>query len=200
MVSINKSNQNLSFYIYLSNGGSEIFPEGRMCRNAFVIFISEIMSAKRKSENKNAPPEIISLYLVCTYYELQDHNGRMDCKTVHSTFDTPPGVPCVSENLILFTVNLLSSYSKIDPSLKKLQKTVKIEKKNHHNFSLVFWTFWHPWHPRGRVNSWDIMVLWFVFDILMPQRHLVIFFVLLKLKPDITCIDLTCIKSDNITF
>ena len=47
-----------------------------------------------------------------------------------------------------------------------------------------------------RVSS----VLRFVFDIFVPQRHLAIFFILFKLKPDITCIDLTSIKSDNITF
>jgi hypothetical protein len=44
------------------------------------------------------------------------------------------------------------------------------------------------------------MVLRFVFDISVPQRHLVIFFTLFKLKPDITCIDLTSTKFDNITF
>ena len=32
------------------------------------------------------------------------------------------------------------------------------------------------------------------------QRHLTIFFILFKLKPDITCIDLTDMKSNNITF
>ena len=67
-------------------------------------------------------------------------------------------------------------------------------------FSLVFRIFWHPWHPWGHVNSGDIIVLRFVFDIFAPQRHLPIFFILFKLMPDITCIDLTSIKGDNITF
>ena len=62
-------------------------------------------------------------------------------------------------------------------------------------------SIWHiVWHPWGCVNSGDILVLRFVFDIFVPQRHLAIFFILFKLKPDITCIDLTSIKSDNITF
>jgi hypothetical protein len=67
-------------------------------------------------------------------------------------------------------------------------------------FSLVFQIFEHPCHLWGRVNSGDIIVLTFVFDIFVPQSHLVIFSNLFKLKPDITCIDLTAIKSDNITF
>ena len=120
---------------------------------------------------------------------------------------------------------LLSWSAKIQPKLKKLWNTVKIEQKLSKKpcflkvfwilfnlgwilalqlikvvFSLVFRIFWHPWHPWGRVNSGDIIVLRFVFDIFVPQRHLAIFFTLFKLKPDITCIDLTSIKSDNITF
>ena len=43
-----------------------------------------------------------------------------------------------------------------------------------------------PWE---RVNCGDIIVLRFV-----PQRYLAILFNLLKLKPDITCIDLTEIE------
>ena len=120
---------------------------------------------------------------------------------------------------------LVSWSAKIQPKLKKLWRTVKIEQKLSKKpcflkvfqilfnlgwilalqltkvvFSLVFRIFWHPWHPWGCVNSGDIIVLRFVFDIFVPQRHLVIFFILFKLKPDITCIDLTSIKSDNITF
>ena len=120
---------------------------------------------------------------------------------------------------------LVSWSAKIQPKLKKLWKTVKIEQKlskkpcflkvfpisfnlgwilalqlTYMVFSLVFRIFWHPWHPWGRVNSGDIIVLRFVFDSFVPQRHLVIFFILFKLKPDITFIDLTSIKSDNITF
>ena len=68
------------------------------------------------------------------------------------------------------------------------------------DFSLVVQIFWHPWHPWGHVNSGDIIVLRFVFDIFVPKCHLAIFFILFKLKPDITCIDLTSTKSDNITF
>jgi hypothetical protein len=64
----------------------------------------------------------------------------------------------------------------------------------------AFWIFCHPWHPWGRVNSEDILVLRFVFDIFVPLRHLEFFFIIFELKPDITCIDLTSIKSDNITF
>ena len=67
-------------------------------------------------------------------------------------------------------------------------------------FCLIFWIFRHPWHSWGHVNNGDIIVLRFVFDIFVLQRHLVIFFILFKLKLDITCIDLTSIKSDNITF
>ena len=36
-----------------------------------------------------------------TFWEKVDfkrHSGRMDWKTVHSTIDTPPGVPGVSKN------------------------------------------------------------------------------------------------------
>ena len=120
---------------------------------------------------------------------------------------------------------LVSWSAKIQPKLKKLWKTVKIEQKlskkpcflkvfwilfnlgqiltlllTTEAFSLVFRIFWHPWHPWGRVNSGYILVLKFVFDIFVPQCHLAIFFTLFKLKPDITCIDLTSIKSDNITF
>ena len=59
-----------------------------------------------------------------------------------------------------------------------------------------------PWRavPWRHVNSGDIIVLRFVFDIFVLQHHLAIFFTLIKLKPDITCIDLTAIKSDNLTF
>ena len=57
-------------------------------------------------------------------------------------------------------------------------------------FSLVFQIFWHPWHPWGRVNSGDIIVLRFVFDILY-RSAIWRLFSLFKLKPNITCIDLT---------
>ena len=35
----------------------------------------------------------------------QDHSGRMDSKTIHSTIDTPPGVPGVSKNQNFFFTN-----------------------------------------------------------------------------------------------
>lgn len=120
---------------------------------------------------------------------------------------------------------LVSWSAKIQPKLKKLWKTIKIEQKMSMKpcflkvvcilfnldqffvlqltkvvFSLIFQIFWHPWHPWGRVNSGDIIDLRFVFDIFVPQRYLPNSFMLFKLKPDITCIDLTSIKSDNIPF
>ena len=58
-------------------------------------------------------------------------------------------------------------------------------------FSLVLRIFWHPWHPWGCVNSGDISFLVFVFYDSTTWR---IFFIILKLKPDVTFIDLTCIK------
>ena len=42
----------------------------------------------------------------------------------------------------------------------------------------------------------DIIVLRFVFDNFVLQRHLAIFFSLFKLKPDITWFNLTYIESD----
>ena len=115
---------------------------------------------------------------------------------------------------------LVSWSAKIQPKLKKLWKTIaqKLSEKpcflkvfqilfnlswilalqlTKVVFSLVFRIFWHPWHPWGCVNSGDIIVLRFVFDIFVPQPHLAIFFILFKLKPVIACIDLTSIKSDN---
>ena len=68
------------------------------------------------------------------------------------------------------------------------------------NLGQILVLFWHPRHPWARDKSGDIIDLRFVFDFFVPQRHLAIFFTLFKLKPDITCIDLTSIKSDNITF
>ena len=95
---------------------------------------------------------------------------------------------------------LVSWRAKIQPKLKKLWKTVKIEEKlskkpcflkvfrilfnlgwilalqlNKVVFRLVFRIFWHPWHPWSCVNSGDIIVLRFVFNIFVPQRHLAIF-------------------------
>ena len=109
---------------------------------------------------------------------------------------------------------LVSWSAKIQPNLKKLWKTIKIEQKFSKKpcflkvfrilfnlgwilalqitkvvFSLVFRIFWHPCHPWGRVNSGDIIVLRFVFDIFVPQRNLPIFFILFELKPDIIHID-----------
>ena len=54
--------------------------------------------------------------------------------------------------------------------------------------------FWHPWDPWGRINSGDTRVLRFVFDFFACQCPLADFFILLKLKPDVTFIDLTWIK------
>ena len=120
---------------------------------------------------------------------------------------------------------LVSWSTKIQSKLKKLWKTIKIEQKllKKYCFLKVFWFFfnlgqivalqltkvvfslvfricWHPWHLWGRVNSRDIIDLRFDFNIFVQQRHLEIFFILFKLKPDITSIDLTSIKSDKINF
>ena len=100
-----------------------------------------------------------------------------------------PGVPWVSKNcnFVFLQMKLLSSCARIELKLRKLWKTVKIEKKNVKNacFLTVFQTFcnlgsifvhqistslfsgwwhifWHPWGPWGRIHSKDIMaaVLW----------------------------------------
>ena len=60
--------------------------------------------------------------------------------------------------------------------------------------------FLTPLAPLGHANSGDIIVLRFVFDILYRSGIWQFFSFFFKLKPDITCIDLTSIKSDNITF
>ena len=61
-------------------------------------------------------------------------------------------------------------------------------------FSGSWRIFWHPWDPWGRINSGDTRVLRFVFDFFACQCPLADFFILLKLKPDVTFIDLTWIK------
>ena len=115
--------------------------------------------------------------------------------------------------------------AKIDPKLNKLEKTIKIEKKIIKNacflkvFRIFFklgsilahqtsrsmlsgsWRFFcYPWGSWGWINSGDILILTFVFDISVWQRHLAKFFQFFKLKPDITYIDFTCIRMKNITF
>ena len=115
--------------------------------------------------------------------------------------------------------------AKIDPKLNKLEKTIKIEKKLIKNvcflkvFRIFFklgsilahqtsrsmlsgsWRFFsYPWGSWGWINSGDILILTFVFDISVWQRHLAKFFQFFKLKPDITYIDFTCIRMKNITF
>ena len=120
---------------------------------------------------------------------------------------------------------LVSWSTKIQPKLNRLWKTVKIEQKLSKKlsflkvfqilfnlgwilalqftkvlFSLVVWIFWHPWHHWGHVNSGDIIVLRFVFDIFWTTAPSGDFFILFKSKPDIICIDLTSLKSDNTTF
>ena len=114
--------------------------------------------------------------------------------------------------------------AKIDPKLNKLQKTIKIEEKLIKNacflkvFGIFFnlgpiiahqisssmlsgsWRFfWNLWGPWGRINSGDILILIFIFDISVWQRHLAKFFKFFKLKPDITFINFTCIINRNIT-
>ena len=110
--------------------------------------------------------------------------------------------------------------------LNKLEKTIKIEKKKTHQkvcflkvFQIFFklgsilahqtsrsmlsgsWCFFcYPWGPWGWINSGDILILTFVFDISVWQRHLAKFFQFFKLKPGITYIDFTCIRMRNITF
>ena len=79
---------------------------------------------------------------------------------------------------------LVSWSAKIQPKLKELWKTAKIEQKLSKKhwflkvfcilfnlgwilalqlikvvFSLVFQIFWHPWHSWEHINSWDIIVL-----------------------------------------
>ena len=58
----------------------------------------------------------------------------------------------------ILQINLLSFWAKIEPKLSKLQKTIKIEKKNHQKS-------------------------------LFSYRHLVIFFIFLKIKHKINIID-----------
>ena len=70
----------------------------------------------------------------------------------------------------------------------------------HRGLQFGLLDFWHPWHPWGHVNSGDILVLRFAFDTFCTAAPSGNFFILFKLKPDITCIDLTSIKSENITF
>jgi hypothetical protein len=58
------------------------------------------------------------------------HSGRMDSKTIHSTIDTPPGVPGVSKNHIFFSqIKVLSFCPKIAQKRHKLQKWSKLKKK-----------------------------------------------------------------------
>ena len=86
----------------------------------------------------------------------QWHSDLNDQISFHSTVDAPLGVPGVSKN---------------PDNQTKVQLTKVV-------FSLVFQIFWHLW---GHVNSGDIIVSIFAFDIFVPQRHLAIFFILFKL-------------------
>ena len=113
---------------------------------------------------------------------------------------------------------LMRSSAKIQPKLKKLQKAVIWTKNWQRNpFSegfffelhsiwainlrtcqkglhLVFWNFLQLWHSWGCINSGDITVLRFIFDISVPQHHLAIFFILFHLKPAINSTNLASIS------
>ena len=96
---------------------------------------------------------------------------------------------CQNIQMTKLKSTLLSWTAKIQPKMKKLWKTIKIEQKlskkpcflkvfwilfnlgqilalllTTEAFSSVFRILWHPWHPWGRVNSGDIIDLIFVFD------------------------------------
>ena len=94
----------------------------------------------------------------------QNHSGRMDSKSIHSTIDLPPGIPGVSKNQIFFTKKLLNSCAKIDLKLHKLRKTLKIEKKSWKTlFSEAFSNFLQfraNFRPSS-TQSWKIC--WIVF-------------------------------------
>ena len=55
------------------------------------------------------------------------HSDLSDQNLFHSTIDAPPGVSKDAEDQLKST--LVSSSTKIQPKLKKLWKTVKIEQK-----------------------------------------------------------------------
>ena len=59
---------------------------------------------------------------------------------------------------------------------------------------LVFWNFLQLWHSWGCIDSGDITVLRFIFDISVPQHHLAIFFILFHLKPAINSTNLASIS------
>ena len=112
--------------------------------------------------------------------------------------DAPPGVPGVSKNQIFLQIKLLSSCAKIDPKLQKLQKTFKIEKKvvKKPCFLSLFQIFLNL----GSILALQIIkillrgfirILIFLYD---SSTLRIFFFIILKLKPDVTFIDLTCIK------
>ena len=77
-----------------------------------------------------------------------------------------------------------------------IQFGLNLRAQTHQRVSLVFCFFWHLLHHWVCVNRVDIFDLRFIFDISVLQLHLAIFFILFKLKPDITCIDLTSKKCD----
>ena len=105
-------------------------------------------------------------------------------------------------------LNLEVWCANMEPKLYNLWKTVKIAKKSskkqcfltvfqrlcnlgsilaHQTSKFEFNGSWHIfWHPWEHVNSGDKRVLRFVFDFSACQCHLADFFILLKLKPDVT--------------
>ena len=131
----------------------------------------------------------------------------------------PQGVPGVSKIRTTKLKSTLVSWSaKIQPK-KPIKIELKLSKKpcflkvfqilfnNQFGSNLSTPTyqcglpdFLTPLATLGNINSEDIIDLRLVFDIFVPQCHLANFFILFKLKPGMTCIDLISINSDNITF
>ena len=74
------------------------------------------------------------LHRICIY----GHTARSDTIFIRIYMDAPPGVPGVpgvSKNHISFFTN---KTVQIEPELRKLRKTVKIEKKNHQKFMFSY--------------------------------------------------------------
>ena len=136
----------------------------------------------------------------------------------HSTIDATPRCARGVQKFGQLNWSPLCWRAKIQPKLKNLWKTIKIEQKLSKNcflkvfpisfnlsqilvlqfakavFSLFFQIFWHPWHPW---SHWFKILFWYFCTTTAPSGDFSYSF---KLKSDITCIDITSIKSDNITF
>ena len=67
------------------------------------------------------------------------------------------------------------------------------DKTNKFEFLEVFCFFWYPCCPQERGNSGDITVFIFFIDIFWWWRHLAIFFIIFKMKPNVTFIGLSVI-------